>query len=107
MASPEAPRLTDALRKALMTGSTATPLLEIPFEARKGIVTLHASGASGAATVALDGSIDLLAAVIEGRLTIRPGPGLPDVSARLTGPASAPVRTPELASVARWLAERP
>lgn len=107
LANPDAALLTAGLRTALGSGSTRFGTLHIPFEAKRGVLTLQASGDTPSGGASIDGTLDLLAGVFDGRLTLRPGAGLPDVSARLTGPAIAPVRTPELAGVARWLAERP
>ena len=107
MATPDAPRLVATLQRDLTKGGTTFERLQSPLDARKGVLTIHASGAGATGSAAFDGTLDLLAAVMEAKLTLHPGPGLPDVAARLTGPADAPVRTPELAGVARWLAERP
>lgn len=107
IAASEPTQLTGALRTALTSGQTSLPLLTIPFDAKRGVLTVHAAGAAGAGSAALGGTVDLSSGMLEGRLTLQPGPSLPEVAARLTGTITAPVRTPELASVARWLAERP
>ena len=107
LASPTAALMTAGLRTALGGGSTAFPALQIPFEAQRGVVTVRASGETGSGGATMAGTVELLGGTLDGRLTLRPGVGLPEVSARLTGPAGAPARTPELAGVSRWLAERP
>lgn len=103
LAHPEAGMLTPALRAALLGGSTVFPMLDIPFDINRGVLTLRAQGA--AAT--LNASVDLIGNTLEGRLTVLPGPDLPDLPVRLSGNVTNPVRTPELAGAARWLAERP
>jgi uncharacterized protein involved in outer membrane biogenesis len=107
LASPSTPLLTAGLRTALASGSTRFPELQIPFDSRRGVLSVHASGDTPSGGASIAGTLDLLDGVLDGRLTLRPGAGLPEVSARLTGPATSPTRTPELAGVARWLAERP
>ena len=107
LAHPESANLMATLRAALLAGTTVFPTLDIPFEARRGIVTLRATGAATAGSATLNGTIDLLSNTLEGRLTLRPGPDLPDLPVRLSGPVANPVRAPELAGAARWLAERP
>ena len=107
LADPDTAHLLPTLRAALLAGNTNFPLLDIPFEARRGIVTLHASGAAAPGSATLNGTVDLLSGTLEGRLTLLPGPDLPDLPVRLSGHVTNPVRTPELAGAARWLAERP
>ena len=99
----EAKTLAPALRDALLSGSTVIPTLTLPFDLQRGVLTTRAQG--GAA--ALNTSVDLIGGTVNGRLTVSPGPELPELPVRLSGKLANPVRTPELAGAARWLAERP
>jgi uncharacterized protein involved in outer membrane biogenesis len=99
--------LTDAIRSALSSGTTPFATLDAGLQARKGVLTIDATATAPSGNAALNGTLDLLGGALEGRLTLRPGDDLPEVVMRLTGPATEPVRTPELAGLARWLAERP
>ena len=103
LSHPEAGKLIPALRTALLSGSTVFPMLDIPFDIKRGILALRAQGM--AATLA--GSVDLIGDTLDGRLTVLPGPDLPELPVRLSGKVVNPMRTPELAGAARWLAERP
>ncbi len=107
---PDAAAITDAVRVSLSGGTTPFTQLVIKMPAKGGILGVDAQAVadSGAdsGTVALTGSLDLLGDALEGRLTLRPGADLPELVVRLTGEATHLVRTPELAGLARWLAER-
>ena len=107
LAASTGPQMTAGLRSALESGGTSLADLQVPFEIRRGVLTFRASGATDSGATAVAGTLDLLGGTLDGRLTLSPGAGLPEVAARLTGPATSPARTPELAGVARWLAERP
>ena len=102
------------LRSTMLKGSTTVSTVDIPFDVHGGLVTLHATattnpgpGFAPAPGATLNGTIDLSGATIDGRLTLLPGPDLPKLPVRLGGPLVNPVRTPELAGAALWLAERP
>jgi hypothetical protein len=107
LAEPAQARLTETVRAALTSGSTEVTQLDIPFGAQRGVLSLDAAAAAASGTATLTGTLDLLGDALDGQLTLHPGAGMPDLGVRLSGPAEAPVRTPELAGVARWLAERP
>jgi hypothetical protein len=77
------------------------------LQARRGALSVDASATAPTGTAAFTGTLDLLGGALEGRLSLRPGNDLPEVVTRLSGPAGSPARTPELAGLARWLAERP
>ena len=104
-----AAKLDASLRNALSGGSTGFETLSIAAQASGGSVTL------GATTLTSDnggadfsGSIDLPRGELDLRMLLRPAVSdPPDIGLRLTGPASAPRRTPELAGANRWLAEHP
>jgi len=99
--------LTEAARAALSQGTTPFAQLDSKLQAKKGVLSIEANAAAPAGSAALTGTLDMLGGALEGRLTLRPGTDLPELVTRLTGPALQPVRTPELAGLARWLAERP
>ncbi len=99
----EGGKLPPTVRTALLGGSTVFPMLDAPFDLQRGILTMRAQ--AGGAT--LNASVDLIGNTVEGRLVVSPGPDLPDLPVRLSGNMANPVRTPELAGAARWLAERP
>ncbi|MDP9095910.1 MAG: AsmA-like C-terminal region-containing protein, partial [Pseudomonadota bacterium] len=103
----ETGKLAPALRPALLGGSTVFSTIDIPFDIQRGILALRAQGTAASGAVSLNGTIDLTGGTLEGRLTLLPGPDLPDLPVRLSGPVANPVRTPELAGAALWLAERP
>ncbi len=106
LGGPVGNQVTAGLRDALARGTTRFQALLAPFEVHGGVVSLHAAGDAPPGSATLDGTLDLLGGILEGVLTLHLGPDLPDVAERLTGPAGAPARTPEFATVARWLAER-
>ena len=108
LARPDPREATAAARDALLGGRTSFGLLEAPLTVARGVVTTDATlvGAEGEARLA--GSLDMQGGSFDLRLSLRPaGAGAPGLDERLTGPVSSPVRTPELAGLARWLADRP
>ena len=98
--------IADAVRAALTGGTTPFASLAMPITAKSGVVSLGGELAAPAGAATLTGSLDLSSGALEGRLTLHPGEQAPEVAVRLTGSAVQPVRTPELAGLARWLAER-
>jgi hypothetical protein len=76
--------------------------------ARHGAVTLRQgvlSAPAGAAT--LTGTVDLPIDSANLTVTLAPThPAAPAIGLRLIGPAASPRRTPELAKLTGWLAER-
>ncbi len=104
---PEPRGATEAARAALLGGSTAFGTLDAPLTVERGVVSARAKLATTAGEASLGGSIDLLGNSIDLRLTLQPAAaGAPALDERLTGSPGAPVRTPELAGLARWLADR-
>ena len=107
LAGTSSERLAAEARAALLDGSTPFTRLTLPFKVQRGVLLPdgHLVGAQGEA--ALTGSIDLAGASADLRLVLRPAaPAPPDIAVRLTGPLDRLVHTPELAGLARWLAEQ-
>ncbi|HYZ61133.1 MAG TPA: AsmA-like C-terminal region-containing protein, partial [Acetobacteraceae bacterium] len=107
LTKPDPAGMTASVRAALSGGTTPFSLLEAELQARRGVLTIDAKATAAAGAATLTGTLDLLGGTLEARLALRPGNELPELATRLTGPATQPVRTPELAGLARWLAERP
>ncbi len=94
--------------RGLDGGSTAFSRLSVDLLARHGAVTLRQgvlSAPAGAAT--LTGTVDLPIDSANLTVTLAPThPAAPAIGLRLIGPAASPRRTPELAKLTGWLAER-
>lgn len=108
LSAPTPPEALDAARAALLFGNTpvdeATARLMISRGVLDGTGTL--AGEAGKGTVR--GNADLRTGALDLQFSLTPAvPSAPSLGLRLTGPATAPARTPELAALARWLAERP
>ncbi len=99
----------DDLRAALAGGSTGFARLVLEADVDRGGVALTEAVLSGpAGTATASGTIDLGRALMALRLAIVPAvPDAPEIGLRLSGPAAAPERVPELAGAMRWRAERP
>ncbi len=98
---------TDAAA-ALGFGATAFDRLDIAASVAHGELTLDAARLHGnAGDVDLSGSMDLPSQTLDLRLELRPAlPNPPAIAIRLAGPLDRATRTPELASLARFVAER-
>lgn len=104
------PLLEDpALRAALSGGTTLFERLAVEGAIDRGGLTLARAAMSGpAGTVAVSGTIDLTRALLGLRLAVVPAvPDAPEIGLRISGPADAVVRVPELAGAVRWRSERP
>ena len=136
-AEPGPEATVEAARAALLSGTTPFSAVDARLEVARGVVGVDAQGlvrgqAGGQVGQArLVGAVDLLGDALDLRLTFDPAasgaeglpmPGLPTLSLptlslptlglptlglRLSGTAAEPARTPELAELARWLADRP
>ena len=93
---------------ALMVGATAFDRLDIAASMAHGDLTLDAARLHGVAGDAvLSGGVNLATQMLDLRIALRPSlPNPPEIAIRLTGPVDHPVRTPELANFARFVAER-
>ncbi len=107
LASADRPVVADAVRAALLAGETPFTRLDLPLTIRRGVLSGEATIATEAGAATLSGNLDLLGGGVDARLAVRPGRDLPELVVRLSGPAAQPARMPELAGLARWLAERP
>ena len=95
------------LRDALASGSTGFDRLDVAASIAHGNLTLDSATLSGAAgDASFTGSLGLADGMLDLRIATRPAiPDAPEIAERLNGPLGDPHRTPELARLARWLAE--
>ncbi len=111
LANPDRSRIPAQASKALTVGVSPFSRLDLPFQVRRGVLSGEGTLASPAGNARLSGSIDMLGAAADLRVTIRPGaatePSGPELGLRVAGLATALSRTPELAGLSLWLAERP
>ena len=105
------PAMADALgaaRSALLTGATPFTAGEAKLSLQRGVVGVDGSLAAETGRITIGGSVDLRAGAPDLRFALQPARSdAPVLGLRLTGAAGKPVRTPELAAFARWLADRP
>ena len=97
-------------RTALLSGATPVERLDLRIQAGRGVLTPEGALSGPEGDVSVTGSVDLPSAAAELRLLLRPtAPDLaqgPELGLRLTGPLRTLIRTPELAGLSRWLADR-
>lgn len=100
------------VRGALLAGATPFERMDLRMQARRGVLTPDGALSGPAGDASVSGSLDLPGAAADLSLLLRPAtpdaarPG-PEFGLRVTGPLRALTRTPELAGLSRWLAERP
>lgn len=97
------------VRAGLDGGATAVERLEGGWRAAAGLVTLDGMRIAGEGGVSgeVEGSLDLLRGSLDLRFVVQPTPAeAPPIALRVSGPANAPRRQPEVAAWARWRAER-
>lgn len=115
LALPDARDATQAARSALREGTTMFSRLDASLTVLRGVVTTEAAMTSAAGDGQVSGGVDLLGGSLDMRIALLPavpggpvqGVAGPVLGMRLTGLAAALTRTPEVAGVARWLADRP
>ena len=131
LADPNRNRLAAQASQALTGGASPFSEFNLPLLARRGVLSGEGTLASPAGTARLSGSVDLLGGAADLRVVVRPetmrpdttrpdttrpdttrpdtagAPPGPELGLRVTGPAAALVRTPELAGLALWVAEQP
>jgi uncharacterized protein involved in outer membrane biogenesis len=93
---------------ALGMGATGFDELDIAANLAHGDLSLNTARLSGSAGEAdLLGDINLPTGALDVRVALRPAlPNPPEIAIRLTGTLDRPIRTPELANLARFVAER-
>jgi len=96
-----------AVQDALRSGATGFDRLQLAATIAHGDVTLDAASLTGAAGEArISGGMNLVTQTLDVRIAMQPAVATPpEVTLHLTGPAARPGRTPELAGLARWMAE--
>jgi uncharacterized protein involved in outer membrane biogenesis len=105
------PELTAARSEAidaLGVGTTGFDTLDIAASLAHGDLSLDAVRLRGSAGEAdLTGGLNLPTGTLDLRIALRPAlPNPPEIAIRLTGPIDRPTRAPELANLARFVAER-
>ncbi len=104
-------RVPAGVASALTTGTSPFSRLDLPMQLQRGVLSGDGSLLSPSGHARLSGSIDLLGAAADGRIVIWPDVPTessgPELGLRIAGPAAALTRTPELAGLTLWLAERP
>jgi uncharacterized protein involved in outer membrane biogenesis len=102
------PKVAEAMANdALRSGLTSFDRLELAADIAHGDLTIDRgvlTSTDGEAHVS--GNMNLMNQTLDAEITLRPAlPSPPEVTLHLTGPAVQPNRTPELAGLARWMAE--
>ncbi|MEJ1975174.1 MAG: AsmA family protein [Acetobacteraceae bacterium] len=108
LAQPDAGAVQAGVSAGLAAGTTPFSRLDASATLSQGAVAFQqVQLAAAPGTITLTGTVDLPAAAMELRLATHPAlTGAPTIPLRLIGPNAAPHRTPELADLARWLAQR-
>ena len=109
MENPDAEALETAASDAMAGGTTAFDELQLAAVIDHGdllLETARMKSASGEANAS--GDVNLPTQMMDLRIVLRPSASrpVPDIAIRLTGPLDHPQRTPELAGLARFVAER-
>jgi hypothetical protein len=109
MEDPDAAAVQTAANDAMAGGTT--PFDELQFGAALDhgdllLETARMKGSSGEANAS--GDVNLPTRTMDVRIVLRPSAPrpVPNIAIRLTGPLNHPQRTPELAELARFVAER-
>ncbi len=106
----DAGRVSAQMRQALMGGASPFERLNLTLGFSRGVARVDGALAGPAGDAQIAGALDMPGTSVDLRLALRPvGPDTerPEIGLRLNGPWSNPARTPELAALSRWLAERP
>ena len=97
-------------RQALTGGRTHLGRLDARVAVTRGVAGLEAGLTEASGRVRLGGSFDAGGQILDAELLLLPavrGGGGPELGIRLSGGAAGVTGSPELAGLARWLAERP
>ncbi len=98
--------LADGVRRAATGGTTAFAAVEGPVSIERGVATVDVRLVAQPGGAAVRGTLDLVGGTAGLVVRLQPGPGLPDVPVRLSGPWDRVVRVPELSAVLAWQASR-
>jgi AsmA-like C-terminal region/AsmA family len=104
---PNAKDAEAAASDALASGATGFDRLDLRASLSRGDLSLDEgllTGIAGEARFA--GGINLATQAVDVRIALQPAlPNPPEIAIRVTGPIDRPNRTPQLANLARWMAE--
>ena len=102
--------LNERPRGACAAGPRPLERMDLRLQATRGVLALDGALSGPAGNVSVSGSLDVTGAGTELRFLLRPNapdpPPGPELGLRVTGPVRSLVRTPELAGLSRWLADR-
>jgi hypothetical protein len=106
--APDAVAIQSAMAEALRSGGTPFTRLDVDGNLARGTLTIgHSDMALAGGSIATTGTIDFPGEAIDAHLALRPAlEKAPVIGLRIIGPAASPSRSPELADLARWLADR-
>ena len=104
---PDAKAAEAAASDALASGATSFDRLDLSARVSHGDLSLEGGLLTGIAGEArFTGGMDLATRALDVRIALQPAlPNPPEIVIRVTGPLDHPNRTPELANLARWMAE--
>jgi hypothetical protein len=104
---PDAKAAEAMASDALGSGATGFDRLELSASLAHGDLSLDAGLMTGIAGEArFTGGMNLATQALDVRIALQPAlPNPPEIVIRVTGPLDRPTRTPELANLARWMAE--
>ena len=99
--------ITEAVRGSLLSGNTGFTALDSSLAFSRGVAVIAAGLESAGGKAALAGSLDLLAGATDLQITLQPTIDGPALKLAIAGRPAELKRMPELAGLARWLADRP
>ena len=96
------------MAEALSHGATPFSRLDLAGTLSRGTITLgQGEMTMPAGSITITGNLDLPGDAIDAHLALRAAlETAPAIGVRLIGPVATPSHTPELADLARWLADR-
>jgi hypothetical protein len=103
---PDPQSVDAAANDALHSGATSFDLLKLGATIAHGDLVLDTANLAGSAGEAhVSGRMNLASQALDIWIALQPAlPNPPEVAIHLTGPIDQPVRAPELAGLARWMA---
>ncbi len=104
---PDAKTAEAAASDALDSGATGFDRLDLSARMSHGDLSLDTGLMTGIAGEAhFTGGMNLATQALDVRIALQPAlPNPPEIVVRVTGPLDRPNRAPELANLARWMAE--